>query len=227
MPTRFRLLPLLLPLPVAVAIACGSSDGSTGLGGGGSLVNGSFSAKIDGATFTPTAAAVVSSSGIVSIGAGNASGRTIGFAWVDGGCQLRGDRDADDHPRRARPDLPLRERPATPLQRARRRDPVGHGASTDGVGFEPTVRYERTHTFQACALNHSATRPCECHAPAAPRRARGPQTTTRRQRQRVACNHECRHGQGEIRTHDTVAGMPVFETGAFNHSATCPTECGN
>ena len=30
-------------------------------------------------------------------------------------------------------------------------------------------------------------------------------------------------GQGEIRTHDTVAGMPVFETGAFNHSATCPT----
>jgi hypothetical protein len=30
---------------------------------------------------------------------------------------------------------------------------------TDGVGFEPTVRYERTHTFQACALNHSATRP--------------------------------------------------------------------
>src|SRR5690242_21099523 len=31
--------------------------------------------------------------------------------------------------------------------------------STDGVGFEPTVRYERTQAFQACALNHSATRP--------------------------------------------------------------------
>ncbi len=30
---------------------------------------------------------------------------------------------------------------------------------TDRVGFEPTVRYERTHTFQACALNHSATCP--------------------------------------------------------------------
>ena len=29
-------------------------------------------------------------------------------------------------------------------------------------------------------------------------------------------------GQGEIRTLDTLAGMPVFETGAFNHSATCP-----
>ena len=34
-------------------------------------------------------------------------------------------------------------------------------------------------------------------------------------------------GQGEIRTHDTVAGMPVFETGAFNHSATCPGQPEN
>jgi hypothetical protein len=33
-----------------------------------------------------------------------------------------------------------------------------------------------------------------------------------------------RSGRGEIRTHDTeVIGMPVFETGAFNHSATRPT----
>jgi hypothetical protein len=32
-----------------------------------------------------------------------------------------------------------------------------------------------------------------------------------------------RSGQGEIRTLDTgFTGMPVFETGAFNHSATCP-----
>ena len=31
-----------------------------------------------------------------------------------------------------------------------------------------------------------------------------------------------RDGQGEIRTHDTLTGTPVFETGAFNHSATCP-----
>ena len=31
------------------------------------------------------------------------------------------------------------------------------------------------------------------------------------------------YGQGEIRTLDTgFTGMPVFETGAFNHSATCP-----
>ena len=45
------------------------------------------------------------------------------------------------------------------------------GLSTDGVRFELTVRYERTHTFQACALNHSATRPtpfpgrCSRHTP--------------------------------------------------------------
>src|SRR5438093_6193259 len=30
------------------------------------------------------------------------------------------------------------------------------------------------------------------------------------------------HGQGGIRTHGTLAGTPVFETGRFNHSRTCP-----
>src|SRR5881296_589842 len=29
-------------------------------------------------------------------------------------------------------------------------------------------------------------------------------------------------GQGGIRTHGTLAGTPVFETGRFNHSRTCP-----
>lgn len=29
-------------------------------------------------------------------------------------------------------------------------------------------------------------------------------------------------GEGEIRTLDTLAGIPVFETGAFGHSATSP-----
>ena len=33
-----------------------------------------------------------------------------------------------------------------------------------------------------------------------------------------------RNGEGEIRTPVTVAGQPVFETGAFNHSATSPGE---
>lgn len=30
------------------------------------------------------------------------------------------------------------------------------------------------------------------------------------------------HGQGGIRTLDTLAGMPPFQGGAFNRSATCP-----
>src|SRR5258706_15819751 len=29
-------------------------------------------------------------------------------------------------------------------------------------------------------------------------------------------------GEGGIRTHDTLARIPVFETGTFNHSATSP-----
>ncbi len=31
-------------------------------------------------------------------------------------------------------------------------------------------------------------------------------------------------GEGGIRTHDTVARMPHFECGAFDHSATSPLE---
>src|SRR5205823_4663097 len=30
------------------------------------------------------------------------------------------------------------------------------------------------------------------------------------------------NGQGGIRTHGTLAGTPVFETGRFNRSRTCP-----
>ena len=30
-------------------------------------------------------------------------------------------------------------------------------------------------------------------------------------------------GGGEIRTHETLAGLPVFKTGAFDHSATPPS----
>lgn len=30
-------------------------------------------------------------------------------------------------------------------------------------------------------------------------------------------------GRGEIRTHEPLAGLPVFKTGALSHSATLPT----
>jgi hypothetical protein len=79
----------------------------------------------------------------------------------------------------------------------------------------------RTHTFQACALNHSATRPTALLRLGRPgnndalARATASNAPSR--------SLELLYGQGEIRTHDTLTGTPVFETGAFNHSATCPT----
>jgi hypothetical protein len=33
---------------------------------------------------------------------------------------------------------------------------------------------------------------------------------------------QCHGGRGGIRTHGTLAGTPVFKTGALNHSATLP-----
>src|SRR6476469_6733712 len=33
---------------------------------------------------------------------------------------------------------------------------------------------------------------------------------------------QCSGGRGGIRTHGTLAGTPVFKTGALNHSATLP-----
>jgi hypothetical protein len=33
-----------------------------------------------------------------------------------------------------------------------------------------------------------------------------------------------RGGRGGIRTHGTLAGTPVFKTGALNHSATLPNQ---
>ena len=35
---------------------------------------------------------------------------------------------------------------------------------------------------------------------------------------------QCTGGRGGIRTHGTLAGTPVFKTGALNHSATLPAQ---
>ena len=32
----------------------------------------------------------------------------------------------------------------------------GSGGLAERLGFEPRVRYQRTHDFQSCALDHSA-----------------------------------------------------------------------
>jgi hypothetical protein len=78
-----RLVPTAALAFLAFAAACGS-DGPTDPDVD-DLANGSFSARIDGNNFNATAAAVVSSGGIVSIGGGNASGQTLGFAWLGTG----------------------------------------------------------------------------------------------------------------------------------------------
>src|SRR6185312_4705637 len=87
------------------------------------------------------------------------------------------------------------------------------GNSVNGRGGIRTHgTLSRTHTFQACALNPSATRPTHNNPDSAAAFS-----------QHAADSGLFLNGQGEIRTHDTLSGMPVFETGAFNHSATCPT----
>ena len=56
-------------------------------------------------------------------------------------------------------------------------------------------------------------------------RHRGEKTTGERPFQAATPVVRILGGQGEIRTLDTgFTGMPVFETGAFSHSATCPGE---
>src|SRR6202035_4472643 len=53
-----------------------------------------------------------------------------------------------------------------------------------------------------------------------PGRARGPHPTGCGARLRINVNG----GRGEIRTHGTLAGTPVFKTGALNRSATLPLQ---
>ncbi len=68
---------------LAVLLAACGSDGPTGPV---PLANGNYSARIDGAEFNATSAAVIGGfGGLYSLGGGNASGRTIGFAWSDAG----------------------------------------------------------------------------------------------------------------------------------------------
>src|SRR5262245_38362399 len=71
--------------------ACGGSDTPTSPNPSPNpspapLSNGSFSALINGASFNATSARVVLAGGnLKSIGGGNATGQTIGFAWLDTG----------------------------------------------------------------------------------------------------------------------------------------------
>lgn len=78
---RIRLFGAALLL--GLTAACGG-DGPTGPGGN-TLINGSFSARVDGSAFAATSATVLVNGNITSIGAGTAAGHGMGFAWVDAG----------------------------------------------------------------------------------------------------------------------------------------------
>ncbi len=78
-------------LVFGLAAACGG-DGPSGPSGpdGNTLANGSFSARVDGASFNAVAATIVASSAgqagtILAIGAGTSAGNSLGFAWIDSG----------------------------------------------------------------------------------------------------------------------------------------------
>jgi microcystin-dependent protein len=78
-----RLVPTVALAFLALATAC-SSDGPSEPEDN-ELANGSFSARIDGQNFNANAAAVVSNGTLVSIGAGNIAGQTLGLAWIGTG----------------------------------------------------------------------------------------------------------------------------------------------
>ena len=78
-----------------------------------------------------------------------------------------------------------------------------------GRDSNPRFRFPGTRAFQARPFNHSGTSPTNQDRDA---RRRGMPPT------RAAPPG----GEGGIRTRDTRTGIPVFETGAFNHSATSP-----
>jgi uncharacterized protein DUF6252 len=82
---RRILVAVVLSLAV---VACGGSDTPTNPSPSPTppLSNGSLSALINGTSFNATSARVVlAGGGVISIGGGNASGQTIGFAWLDAG----------------------------------------------------------------------------------------------------------------------------------------------
>lgn len=75
--------PRLSAVALALVLSAACGGGSTGPT---ALVNGTFTAKVDGSNFSATTAIVTTAAAnIISIGAGNAAGQSLGFGWVDAG----------------------------------------------------------------------------------------------------------------------------------------------
>ena len=100
----------------------------------------------------------------------------------------------------------------------------------EGIRTPGTVT--RTHDFQSCAFDHSATSPGdsrENHRPAAvtpgfDRRVFQPAGLPSGRFQNAAAPRAAGPSSGErgIRTHGTLAGSLDFESSAFDHSASSP-----
>ncbi len=97
-------------------------------------------------------------------------------------------------------------------------------------GIRTLERVSPLHTFQACAFSHSAISPYPVFFgwvdvdPAAERPDKNPRSRPPLSMQlfTTLLRREATGGQLGIRTPDTLAGTPDFESGAFSHSASCP-----
>lgn len=78
-----RILKLAAAACLALSMACGSSN-PTGPGNP-TLTNGTFTATVNGSSFSAISATVVATGQITSIGTANAAGQGLGFAWIEGG----------------------------------------------------------------------------------------------------------------------------------------------
>ena len=106
--------------------------------------------------------------------------------------------------------------------RGSRRTTLPHLAPNDGLAA--LLRSCGRHR-SPCQARHTPARCTRQQSPYAPRGASG--DTLRTGGLRVACHPKPVRakggGRGGIRTHETLAGLPVFKTGALNHSATLPS----
>ena len=89
-----------------------------------------------------------------------------------------------------------------------------------GIGMQRKERQASRRRLAARHLACCADGALPRHRTRTPRRAGAARARAAPRRTEASIRS---HGQGGIRTHGTLAGTPVFETGRFNRSRTCPT----
>lgn len=101
--------------------------------------------------------------------------------------------------------VPTTRRELAPIARA-----WVHICQAASRGWRSTSGWVLRCGRRSCACADPRARTCKC----------APSFVSSQRRTR------CSGGSGEIRTHEGVAPLPVFKTGAFNHSATLPDRRG-